>query len=86
MDISLEDIQKYKEEVRDRFAPLHRAVIDAFVYGLHQLPVAEVAPIRKGKWQFAGDGIVACSACEETYEAKLLPRNYCPNCGTKMRE
>ncbi len=36
------------------------------------------------KWQFAGDGIVECSACEETYDITVLPRNYCPNCGAKM--
>jgi hypothetical protein len=40
MYISIEDILNYKEEVRDNFAPLHREVIDAFVYGLCQLPPA----------------------------------------------
>lgn len=45
---------------------------------------AEGTEQKPGKWQFAGDGIVECSVCEEAYEAKLLPRNYCPNCGAKM--
>ena len=40
---------------------------------------------RQGKWQFAGDGIVECSLCEETYDVTVLPRNYCPNCGAKMK-
>lgn len=40
---------------------------------------------NEGKWQFAGDGIIACSTCEETYEITVLPRNYCPNCGAEMK-
>jgi hypothetical protein len=37
-----------------------------------------------GRWVFAGDGIVECTVCSETYDVNVLPRNYCPNCGAKM--
>jgi polyhydroxyalkanoate synthesis regulator phasin len=52
-----------------------------------QLPREQVPDItlRTGRWQFAGDGIVECSLCEETYDVTVLPRNYCPNCGAKMK-
>lgn len=38
-------------------------------------------------WEFAGDGIVGCTSCGETYPSRyVIPRNYCPSCGAKMRE
>ena len=39
-----------------------------------------------GKWRFAGDGIVECTACEEAYDNTMRPRNYCPNCGAYMKK
>ena len=38
----------------------------------------------EGRWIFAGDGIIQCTSCEEVYDARAWPRNYCPNCGAKM--
>ena len=39
----------------------------------------------EGKWIFAGDGIIQCTSCDEVYEARVLPRNFCPNCGAKLK-
>ena len=39
----------------------------------------------KGRWVFAGDGAVECSACRECVDSDLFPRNFCPNCGADMR-
>ena len=39
----------------------------------------------QGRWVFAGDGIVECAVCSETYDVNMLPRNYCPNCGACMK-
>lgn len=48
-------------------------------------PIADVMPIKYGRWEFAGDGIVECSECGETISSVLrLPQNYCPNCGCRM--
>ncbi len=56
-------------------------IIDTF----DDLPAADVQEVKHGKWQFAGDGIIECSICEETYTVTaLLPRNFCPNCGARM--
>ena len=93
MYISIEDIQKYKEEIKDCFAPLHREVINAFVYGLSQLPPAEaLAPVRYGKWVPASikPGVHAgmkCSLCgarikySEFYNGN---HSYCYKCGARI--
>lgn len=48
-------------------------------------PTIEAEPVRHGKWEFAGDGIVGCTSCGETYHSRyVVPRNYCPNCGARM--
>lgn len=46
----------------------------------------EAVPVVHGRWAFGGDGIVECTKCGETYDANMLPRNFCPNCGADMRE
>ena len=89
MYISIEDIEKYKEEIRDCFAPLHREVINAFVYGLIQQKPAEVAPVKNGKWEkrvwiiFDSEKVgFNCSECNTTWDS---PTKYCPNCGAKNK-
>ena len=94
MYLSIEDIQKYKEEVRDCFAPLHREVITAFVYGLFQLPPANVEAVRPGKWLPASTkpGVYAGMKCSEC-KARISYSDYnhgqhlyCHKCGAKMCE
>lgn len=52
---------------------------------LYEIPAADVAPVRHGKWtpfhaEFAGD-IQCCSVCEIGF-ADRTP--YCPHCGAVM--
>lgn len=78
MYISIEDIKKYKEEVRDYFAPLHREVINAFVYGLEQKASAST-----GSWILYSSTMMECSNCK-----KHVPYHrykYCPHCGSKNK-
>ena len=51
---------------------------------LEELPAADVAPVRHGRWKNGGNGLYdTCSACEkEIYLA--IPMNYCPECGALM--
>lgn len=92
MYISIEDIQKFKEEIRDKFAPLHREVINAFVYGLSQLTPADVEPVRYGKWISASTkpGVNAgmkCSLCGARIKYSEFfngSHRYCHKCGAKM--
>lgn len=57
---------------------------------LANMPAADVAPVRHGRWEEAsdGDGIVCpfCRTdfCTIIYDTEYF--NYCPNCGAKMDE
>ena len=61
---------------------------------LNQLPSADVAPVRHGKWLewFPGncalimtgeEMLYRCSSCDAKY-ADAEEYKYCPNCGAKM--
>ena len=57
---------------------------------IEDMPAADVAPVRHGRWEEAsdGDGIVCpfCRTdfCTIIYDTECF--NYCPNCGAKMDE
>lgn len=57
---------------------------------LNQFPVADVAPVRHGRWihEHISEGYawVMCSECEAVVHKILINKrlNYCPNCGAKM--
>ena len=56
------------------------------------LPPADVAPVRHGRWVneqmivggFAETWSCDCSVCGRTQREPLWKPNYCPNCGAKM--
>lgn len=61
---------------------------------VRELPAADVAPVRHGRWQItdAYPHNVYCSECHKRFaqthwavwEDGSLSRAYCPNCGAKM--
>lgn len=68
---------------------------------LCDLPAADVAPVRRGEWEetdwvepdghgfgmirFPNEGF-RCSRCVNVFRKELLwKKNYCPNCGAKMK-
>lgn len=54
---------------------------------LNQFPVADVAPVRHGRWGTHSDrpDSLICSVCNCGFDMwKHDPHNYCPNCGAKM--
>lgn len=54
-------------------------------FEIKQLPAADVAPVRHGRWVCNGipDSMLSkCSVCGILYGAYSF--NYCPNCGAKM--
>ena len=61
-----------------------------YIYMIEDMPAADVAPVRHGRWEEAsdGDGIVCpfCRTdfCTIIYDTEYF--NYCPNCGAKMDE
>lgn len=57
---------------------------------VHQLPVADVAPVVHGRWEFLGPNMLnrgcmcgTCSACKVRCEY-IVNTGLCPNCGAKM--
>lgn len=86
--IEREAIDKLANEIKTNFAPLHRHVIDAFIYAIvDKVPAADVAPVVHGEWIERSDkGILnmrcpyMCSICGRVEELK---EPYC-NCGARM--
>lgn len=69
------------------------AGIEAAVEAVGNLPEADVAPVRHGRWLTtdAYPHRLYCSVCYKTYAKNAkwvneleLPVNYCPNCGARM--
>lgn len=55
---------------------------EKFEAAILKIPVADVAPVRHGRWLHRKNGVAYCSECEiDTVEDET---NYCPNCGCRM--
>ena len=50
---------------------------------ISDMPAADVAPVRHGRWKRYGKNLGECSECGEIVSVR---NNYCPNCGAKMDE
>ena len=48
------------------------------------IPPADVAPVRKGRWESDGLSSLKCSDCGYLDDMKMCHR-YCPDCGCFMR-
>ena len=68
---------------------------NAVCYNLQNLPAADVAEVRHGRWMTtdAYPHHLYCSVCYMTYAKNAkwvneldLPTNYCPNCGARMEK
>ena len=81
-------------EYIDREAALMKLMQDGCsaknLQSISDMPAANVASVRHGRWEEAsdGDGIVCpfCRTdfCTIIYDTEYF--NYCPNCGAKMDE
>ena len=52
-----------------------------YIYMIEDMPAADVAPVRHGRWKRYGKNLGECSECGEIVSVR---NNYCPNCGAKM--
>ncbi len=52
---------------------------------LGDIPAADVAPARRGRWIEEG-GIQICSECGEEHEWEDYRAPYCDTCGAKMNK
>ena len=63
----------------------HTGLADCIARDISELPAADVAPVRHGRWVDNGipDSILSgCSVCGFTCGSSSF--FYCPNCGAKM--
>ena len=51
---------------------------------IYEMPAADVAPVRKGRWESDGLSSLKCSDCGYLDDMKMYHR-YCPDCGCFMR-
>lgn len=60
------------------------------MFVLDNLPIADVQPVRRGRWEKTKSVIMYCSVCKNEaywdtdYGQQLF--DYCPYCGADMRE
>ena len=60
---------------------------DDFKKAIKKMPkgiIADVAPVRHGRWIASHDEFCACSICKYPVYVGWNQTNYCPNCGAKM--
>ena len=89
--INLEELMKFPIR-RDHYDKEHGS--KDFIYGIEtvleyaeNLPAADVALVRHGRWKCHGDcEVTECSACGWSIEEYVGDYAYCPNCGAKMDE
>ena len=80
-----------REKVLSKAAPVEGCFSDMIsAYDVIMLPVADVAPVRHGRWE-KQNGLYSCSECGKTcpydVQADVIEYwacNYCPHCGAKM--
>nr|DAH26472.1 MAG TPA: RimK-related lysine biosynthesis protein, Probable-dependent amine/thiol ligase family Amino-group [Caudoviricetes sp.]DAH95017.1 MAG TPA: RimK-related lysine biosynthesis protein, Probable-dependent amine/thiol ligase family Amino-group [Caudoviricetes sp.] len=56
---------------------------------IFELPAADVAPVRRGRWTMSSDrpDTIICSCCDNAFDvwkADIRRHHYCPNCGARM--
>lgn len=63
--------------------------LDHVIDIIEDIPSADVAPVRHGRWECGEENAWWCSVCdEELYLEDGTPQEneyrYCPNCGARM--
>ena len=54
--------------------------------GIRQMPSADVAPVRHGRWGVIDAEEPRRYGCSECKRLSWYMENYCPNCGARMDE
>ena len=51
---------------------------------IDDLPAADVAPVRHGRWERTADGAALCTACKRKMNPYQYGYAFCSLCGAKM--
>lgn len=91
-----EECREDCEEFDGIYPDCNQCPVDGFKKGLGEVPAADVAPVRHGRYIGEYDGYADgnpvydmwhCSECGCYFEEwdEKPTHNYCPNCGADMR-
>ena len=77
-----------REKVLSKAAPVEGCFSDMIsAYDVVMLPVADVAPVRHGRWEIVvgsnGKEYMVCTCCRVSQDLTGI-FTYCPNCGCRM--
>ena len=61
----------------------HTGLADCIARDISDLPAADVAEVRHGRWSSNGIALV-CSECGKSVNLVEMFAHYCPYCGTRM--
>lgn len=51
---------------------------------IKNMPAADVAPVRHGRWEKTADGAALCTACKRKMNPSQYGYAFCSLCGAKM--
>lgn len=72
------------EEFDGFYADCNQCLLYGVIEKVKEIPAADIAPVRHGRWEDTLFGWLCTSCREEQQYARRL--RYCPNCGADMRE
>ncbi len=74
-------------DASDDFGKGWDKAVDTAIEAVEKLPVADVAPVKHGKWNVGYFHDRICSVCTHPdSDLNVFPHKYCPNCGAKMEK
>ena len=75
---ALSAVQKQRGANR---SPAQNDMLDRICRNIKNMPAADVAEVRHGRWIYHDDGVFTCSECDN---AESNDSYYCRLCGAKM--
>ena len=58
--------------------------LDTATAFVNNIPDADVAPVRHGRWERTADGAALCTACKRKMNPYQYGNAFCSLCGAKM--
>lgn len=85
LEWAVDQAEKAAAVAAEAIAEKHGMPLGDLVDTFSDIPAADVAPVRRGRW-IEEDGIQICSECGEEHEWEDYRAPYCDTCGAKMNK